>query len=67
MIKSLDNFRDYFDNKGNDLGFNLCIVPQSSVIVVVMYFGVGNHCRIKKDSKIKKEYMRRDRNLSNIR
>jgi len=24
----------------NDLGFNLCVMPQSLVIMLVMYFGV---------------------------
>ena len=24
----------------NDLGFNLCVVPQSPVVGLVMYFGV---------------------------
>jgi len=28
----------------NDLGFNLCVTPQSPVVRLVMYFGVeGSH------------------------
>jgi len=42
-------------------------VPQSSVVVMVMYFRVENHYRIKEDSKIEKKYMKKDRNPRNIR
>jgi len=28
----------------NDLGSNLCVVPQSSITVMVINFGVEKHC-----------------------
>jgi len=32
-------------NLMNDLGFNLCVVPQSLVIRLVAYFGVEESCQ----------------------
>ena len=29
----------------NDLGFNLCVAPQSLVVMLVAYFGVKESCQ----------------------
>jgi len=37
----------------NDLGFNLCIAPQSLVMRLVAYFGVEGSCQNRGPKKVK--------------
>jgi len=36
----------------NDLGFNLCVVPWSPVMMLVAYFGVEGSCQNRGPNKV---------------
>jgi len=42
-VKGKDVGAEY--NLINDLGFNLCVMPQSLVVRLVVYFGVEGSCQ----------------------